>query len=308
MRKALIVLLLLLCLAPAAFAGEAKPGKEMPADNEFLGVKVQQGDAFVSFAGIENVPAEEVRRLLQTHPEVKKVDLFEALMPQSDMLSLFDDYPEVEFGFTIRFAEHVVRTDQTAFSTLHSKYDQPHNTEQLSVLRMCRHLKALDIGHNAVDNVDFLYQLPDIRILIIALNRIEDITPVGSLKDLEYLEMFTNRIHDLTPLLQCKKLKDLNIGFNRIEDLEPLYHMPQLERLWMYSYRFINQDSTTPEIRQRLKEALPKCEFEFSHYPTLEGWREHPRYFVMYDIFKTGVWRDWDDPAPQGEGTAHDAK
>lgn len=281
---------------------KAFPDTSIVWEDEFLGVKVKTGDTHVRFDGMENVPADEVRRLLELYPDVNKVDMFEARLPQSDMLSLFDEFPKVDLGFTIRFAEHVVRTDQTAFSTLHSKYDQPHTTEQISVLRMCRHLKALDIGHNAVDNVDFLYQLPNIRILIIALNRIEDLTPVGSLKDLEYLEMFTNRIRDLTPLLACKKLKDLNIGFNRIEDLEPLYHMPQLERLWMYSYRYINQDSTTPEIRQRLREALPKCEFEFSHYPTLEGWREHPRYFVMYDIFKTGVWRDWNDPAPAEEG------
>lgn len=263
------------------------------------GVKVEEGARQADFKGVEEARPADIERLLRAHPTLEKIALFEARLTTEQQLALFEAYRAVDFGFTVRIAEHTVRTDATAFSTLHSKRSKQHTSQQLSALRMCRHLKALDIGHNAVTDISFLYDLPEIRILIIALNRIEDITPLASLKYLEYLEMFSNRISDISPLAGLRHLKDLNIGFNRIEDLTPLYGLSQLERLWMYSFRRRGHDDTTPEIREKLKKRLVMCEFEFEHYPTLEGWREHPRYFVMADIFKTGVFRPW-----EGKGEA----
>ena len=276
---------------------EGSPQVRIVWQNELHGVTVRTGDTYADFGGIKSIDLTAMHNLLGWYPELEKVDMFEARMPLADMAFLFDAHRQIDLGFTLRISEHVVRTDVTAFSTLHSKRDPRHNTAQLSNLRMCRHLRALDIGHNSVDNVDWLYDLPELRILIIALNKITDLTPVGSLEHLEYLETFTNKITDISPLLNCKKLLDLNIGFNRIEDISPLYEMHQLERLWMYSFRHINVDGTTPEIRAKLKEALPNCEFNFHNYPTLAGWREHPRYFTMYDIFQTNVWRPWDEAA-----------
>lgn len=269
--------------------------------NVLYGVTVGENDEKAVFEGVEEIDPAAIHRLIKAHPSLKKIDLYEAKLTTEQQLELFNAYREIDFGFTLRIAEHVVRTDATAFSTLHNKRSITHDAKQLSALRMCRHLRALDIGHNAVDNVDWLYDLPDIRILIIALNRIKDITPVGSLQYLEYLEMFTNQVQDISALKNCKHLLDLNICFNRIEDISPVYELPQLERLWMYSFRYRNQDTTTPELREKLRARLPFCTFEFSHYPTLSGWREHPRYFTLDDIFKTGVWRPWDDQRPSCE-------
>ncbi len=278
------------------------PSLSVLAEDNYYGVTVKEGDTFVDFSGITDIQPEVVRQMLAAYPTIEKIDMYEAKLSTQEMLSLFDEYRQVDFGFTIKISEHTIRTDATAFSTLHSKYDPRHTTEELMPLRMCRHLKALDIGHNSVDNVDWLVDLPNIRILIIALNKITDISVLSNLKDLEYLEMFTNKIVDISPLLECKKLLDLNIGFNRIEDISPLYEMHQLERLWMYSYRYVNQDTTTPEIRQKLKEALPNCQFNFHNYPTLAGWREHQRYYVLYEVFKTGVWLPWDAEVPIVKG------
>lgn len=284
------LLLALTLLFPAALAA--------PAETAYYGVPLQEGVTFVDFTGITDIDPAQVRDMLAKYPTITKIDMYEARLSTQDMLSLFEEFRQVDFGFTLKIAEHTIRTDVTAFSTLHSKYDPRHNTQQLSALRMCRHLKALDIGHNEVDNIDWLADLPNIRILIIALNKITDISVLSNLKDLEYLEMFTNKIVDISPLLACEKLLDLNIGFNRIEDISPLYEMKQLERLWMYSHRYINQDTTTPEIRQALKDALPNCQFNFHNYPTLAGWREHQRYYVLYEVFKKGVWLPWDAQVP----------
>lgn len=268
------------------------------------GVTVGEDDETAVFAQVKAVDPALIRRLIAAHPSLKKIDLYEAQLTTAQQLELFDAFREVDFGFTLRIAEHVVRTDATAFSTLHSKRSPTHNSRQLSALRMCRHLRALDIGHNIVDDISWLYDLPDLRILIIALNRIEDITPVGSLRYLEYLEMFNNRISDISPISQCKHLLDLNLGFNQIGDISPVYGLPRLERLWMYSFQRRNQDTTTPEMRETLRTRLPLCTFDFSHYPTLEGWRKHPRYFTMHEIFQTGVWRPWEGQSAACEDSA----
>jgi Leucine-rich repeat (LRR) protein len=71
-------------------------------------------------------------------------------------------------------------------------------------LKYLKNLKYLDVGHNAIDDLSFLYDLPELRILIVADNYvtdyITDLTPIASLKHLQYLEVFTNNITDLSPL------------------------------------------------------------------------------------------------------------
>lgn len=289
LKRCLLLTLALMMLLPAARAAD------------YYGVTVKDTDTTVRFPGLTEADPQVILDMLSKHPNINKVELFDAKLSNRQMLDLFYARRDVDFGFTIRWEDHVVRTDATAFSTLHSKYKPTHDTEQISMLRMCRHLEALDFGHNAVDNIDFLYDLPKLKILIIALNRIEDITPVGSLKDLEYLEMFRNRIRDLSPLVGLSKLKDLNIGYNAIRDLSPLMQMPQLERLWMFAYDYVQKDTLSKEFKQQLKTALPNCQFNFTHAPTLEGWREHPRYFVLADIFKTGVYRPFEEGTTDGK-------
>ena len=97
--------------------------------------------------------------------------------------------------------------DQTAFSTLHGDPSDPvHSENDFSILKYCKNLMALDVGHNIIRDVSFLYDLPKLRVLILACNCITDITPVGSLKDLEYLEIFWNQIGDISPLTgRCMK-------------------------------------------------------------------------------------------------------
>ena len=154
-------------------------------------------------------------------------------------------FPEVEFGWTMvimpcsnklhpeRKKYHTVRTDDTAFSTLHNKYCTGHTDVDFSVLRYCRNLQALDIGHNKVTDISFLYDLPHLKVLILALNNISDITPIGSLKELEYLEIFRNYITDISPLANCENLVDLNLCNNTIRDYTPLMGLTKLRRLWI---------------------------------------------------------------------------
>ena len=236
---------------------------------------------------------------LEQFPNLKKVDMFNTPVRRSQIETMTAKFPEVEFGWTMQFAEHTVRTDVTAYSTLHWSKDQKHGNADISLVRYCKNLKALDIGHNAVTDLSFLYDLPDLRVLIIACNRVKDITPIGSLKRLEYLELFTNEIEDITPLTGLTNLMDLNIAFNYIQDISPILTLKNLKRLWagdMECLKWAEEQQFLSYQRDRLE----AWNF-WTDIPTLYGWRGdedgkigHPRYEIIKAMFKEGVYYDFD--------------
>ena len=224
---------------------------------------------------------------LNQFPNLKQVDMFSTRIYPASIDKLIEAFPHVAFGWTMRIGDHWVRTDQTAFSTLHGNSDPQHTEEDFRYLKYCRNLLALDIGHNAVKDTSFLYDLPNLKILILACNQIEDITPVGSLTQLQYLELFKNEINDVSTLSSCTELLDLNICFNRISDWSALQSLNKLERLWLYnSNNWSDNDPIPSDTIAALKAALPNCQIDSTSYSTLGGWRDHKRYYVVYNMFK----------------------
>ena len=131
--------------------------------------------------------------------------------------------------------------------------------------------------------------------LIITCNKITDISPLANLQQLEYLELFKNQITDMRPLAGLTNLLDLNICHNKTDDLTPLYSLKGLERLWIYnSNNYAASDPIPKEVVAHLKATHPGCHIDHTHYSTLGGWREHPRYFVIFDIFKNSVYQPFE--------------
>ncbi|MBR6669010.1 MAG: leucine-rich repeat domain-containing protein [Clostridia bacterium] len=286
MKKLLAALLILLCLLMAGLALAEEPqtatymGKftaDINAEYIDLGkVRVEDYDAFIVF--------------LRKFPNLKKVDMFSTNIYPKNIDRLAEAFPNIEFGWTMRIGDHWVRTDATAFSTLHNNRSPQHTEQQFKYLKYCKNLLALDIGHNAVTDLSFLYDLPNLRVLILACNiNLKDITPVGSLKNLEYLELFKNDINDISCLANCTNLIDLNICFNRIKDWTPLHGLHKLERLWLYnSNNWSDQYPVDKQVVADLRTALPNCHVDSTSYSTLGGWREHDRYYVIFHMFKYG--------------------
>ena len=223
-------------------------------------------------------------------PRLKRVTMWNTNTYRANIDHLTERWPQVQFDCTLCFAEHKVRTDATAFSTLHSTSSKTHSAKDISIVTYCKNLKALDFGHNGVDDLSFLYQLPELRVLICGINRVTDITPIASLEHLEYLEMFTNSVTDISPLTRLTHLMDLNISYNLIEDLTPLTQMPWLKRLWMYRSTNRYSSAALPEETQAwLRKALPNTEINFINNPTAGGWRDdHPHYLVIREMFRNG--------------------
>lgn len=277
MKKALLLLLVL--LMPLCALGE---GLGLDAD---LSAEVLDFDA----AGIQVTDAQALAALIDQMPNLREVRMYDSQLSRKDMEWLFDAYPDVFFGWTIRFSIHTVRTDATAFSTLHysqltNKRDSYHKSDELSVLRMCTKLKALDMGHNKLTDLSFLEGLTELRVLILCPNyAVTDLTPVASLPHLEYLEVFSTNTKDVSALANLKNLRDLNLACSdRLKDISPLYDLPNLERFWC------GKTPVPKEQQAMMEQTHPGCAFDWVNLPTRGGWREHPRYDVIVEMFKRG--------------------
>lgn len=291
--KRIVCFFLLLFFIPSAGAEIVFGGLSFPEDAAFIDLGscvVTDFDAFEAF--------------LDRFPALSRVDMWDTPMTRDLCDRLAARYPAVTWGWTLvirgKDHQHLVRTDDTSFSTLHNKNSAGHNAEDFQILKYCWNLMALDIGHNRVDNLDWLSAFPNLRVLIVACNRISDISPLASLKDLEYAELFRNEIRDITPLRSLTHLMDLNLGFNRIDDLSVLKEMPFLKRLWLYSCRYVNKEPPRDVVKD-LQAALPDTYIDYTHYPTNGRWRylangqPDPHYRVILEIFG----RDHQHPAHQ---------
>lgn len=292
-RYIALVLAAVLALSAGPFASPAE------ADSALSGVRLDPNMEILDLdaAGVRDVDLEELAALIDALPALKEVRLFDASLSTEDQEWLFDRYyPKIFFGFTVRIGPHAIRTDQTAFSTLHysspTKDDPRHTSEELFALRMCTRLRALDIGHNYLTDLNFLNWLPDIEVLIISPNYgLEDIGPIANCKKLVYLECFNTPITDLSPLAGCTELRDLNLTRDGlITDITPIIGLPKLERVWWgYMFKF------PPAQRKEMRAKHKGCRFSTVYDPTSGGWRHHKHFKELFDFFRTGVYVPFSD-------------
>ena len=237
-------------------------------------------DALPRKVGVKNLTA-----ALKALPKLTRVTMYDYRFSVKEMEGVLAAFPDITFDWTVRVGNYLVRTDATAFSTLKGRQDPRYTAKQLEPLKYCTKLEALDFGHNNVNDLSFLSYWPHLKRLIIIDSKypVTDLSPLAELHELEYVELFMQDITDLTPLANKPNLLDLNLCHNNVTDLTPLYSNTNLERLWI-SY---NKNLTEEEVAA-FKQAVPGCQVETVEYQsTGAGWREHPRYFVLVESFKT---------------------
>ena len=283
-RKGLWVCLAILLLCPVfALADAVYEGKTYPESAEYIDL----GDQVVTdFDGLI--------AFLEQMPSLRRVDMWATRMDREHCDLLASRFPDIRWGWTMVLKgtdhEHLIRTDYTSWSTLHNNTSTQHTGEDFGILKYCWNLMALDVGHNNVTSLDFLYDLPDLRVLIIACNHVTDITPIASLKNLEYAELFKNDIQDLSPLAGLPHLLDLNICFNHVEDYAPLKSLTTLKRLWMFASQKYNVQPDRADVDD-LAAALPDTQIDSTHYSTAGTWRlisdtrRHPHYDAIVRMF-----------------------
>jgi len=235
------------------------------------------------------VTEKELRALLSLMPQLKKLDTSAHGELSNDIMpDIVDANPQIEFSWVIKlpYGHHLVST-YTAWSTLNKAFPPGRFSERsCEILKYAPGLRALDLGHNRVNDISFLKYLPELRLLILADNNVHDLTPISQLKHLQYCELFMNYYSDLSPLSACTELLDLNVAFSSVTSLDGLDGCTKLERLWAPKIQQLD-----PESIERFREKHPDCELKFnSAGSTGDGWRQHWRYLHYKDLFKTHVW------------------
>ena len=298
MRKWIACLFCFFLLAGAALADPVSFGTvSFDSEAEYIDLGEQQvgerqWSQFVDF--------------LKQFPNLKKVDMFATQVSEAQVNKLVGALPDVEFGWTLQLMKyknkHIVRSDATAFSTLHGVCPN-HRSEEFALLRYCTGMLALDLGHNNLTDLSFLRNMPHLRVLILGENqKLKNIDELAGLPDLEYLELFTCGIRDISPLTKLPRLMDLNLANNVVKDWRPLKEMKQLKRLWISD---MGEHALSKAEKQELEEALPDTVIMYTGKPTDNGWRtipgtktNDPHYDVIYEIFHTGVYIPFEESAP----------
>lgn len=253
--------------------------------------------AYVDVGSYKFDSREEVAEFIESRPALKRLDMYASRLPSGAWEYLADRFPGIAFGWTITLVEkHTIRTDATAFATNHNNQSKTHGSEDFAMLRFCRNLMALDLSHNEIIDLSFLKPLTKLRVLLLGDNDITDLEPIAALENLEYLELFKNHIEDVTPLMDLWHLLDVNLAFNNIRDLFPLAKPPNIQRLWIYnSNNYSSKQPLSEAMVAELQEAMYGTQINSTSYSTLGGWREHPRYYVVFNMLHGALkWLPWD--------------
>ena len=174
------------------------------------------------------------------------------------MAKLRDDFPDKEIVWRVFFGPFSCMTD---VETIWASCDLRNET--CDALKYCTKVKNLDIGHNAMTRLDFLYDMPDMELLIISCSDFDDITPVSSLKKLKIFEAYECHLYDLSPLEDLTSLEYVNIGLNnQLTDFSPLYGLYNLKVLRANS--IYNYDFDYNAEEQKIAEMYPNCDVDFS--------------------------------------------
>ena len=237
-----------------------------------------------------DVTYEEVNKIIPLFNNLKKLDLSNTKLTNEECNQFRIDYPNIETNWIVHLGRWSLRTDDVAFSVLIKYFDYvPMTSDDIEVLKYCTKLKALDLGHQNITDISVIGDyLPELRILILADNKITDISPISKLKHLHYLELFINPVSDISPLKENKELVDLNLAnlFN-VKDITPILDLPLLERLW------VNNMGIGYSGIQTLMNTYPDVLMATTgNQSTHQGWRSHPRYFQMIDMFYNNYYGD----------------
>lgn len=241
-------------------------------------------------------------------PELKTVDL-RSCEPEIGLMDrLYEDYPDVEFLWRFTFGQEghkqwTVSSDCSCFSSLWTGSEAYRYTEEdyYPLLRFCRHLRALDLGHSDIGDVSLIGQLRELQVLILADNpRITDISPLENLHELMYLELFLCcDIEDFSCLFSMPKMMDLNLSYCRnLEDVSFIDSMPDFRSGW-----FRNSKVTWAMVKPYQDSRGQELRFVVGSPADLSsiygGWRDTERSRAIRKAFlhwkEVEEFRSWDD-------------
>lgn len=237
----------------------------------------------IDLSGTEITDIDELRLFISLFQNLKEIVMCDCGIDDETMASIRGEFPDISVVWMLHMGIWSFRTDAVAFSVLVRFPSQCKiiGSDDLEVLKYTTNLQALDVGHQKITDITPIVKYaPGLRLLILADNNISDISPLAELKHLHYLEFFVNKIHDISALAECKELVDLNISYNSLFSIYPITNLPMLERLWL-------EHTGIPEEQvEMLREIYPNTQIVSVGEGSVDaGWRVHPRYDAMINMF-----------------------
>lgn len=104
----------------------------------------------------------------------------------------------------------------------------------LEVLKKFKNLEYLDLSSNAINDLNFIGCLSDVKTLsqlILAYNNISDISILKNFTALQELYLQHNLVEDIRPLGKLKYLKRIALNENRLTDISSLSKLLNLETI-----------------------------------------------------------------------------
>ncbi len=260
------------------------PGVRFLWEVDILGAGYDSGTEDLDLSGSDGLTLDDVRRVIPLFCDLKRLDLSDCGFENEELGALREEFPATKIVWRLYMGKWSLKTDAVAFSVLIYNYNYTAlKSSDIEVLKYCTDLQALDLGHQRLTDLSVIGDcLTELRILILADNTVSDLTPLANLKHLHYLELFVNpKLTDLSPLGACKEMVDLNIShLYTVTDISALLDFPILERLWIENTGVSGADI------QRLKDAYPDATVTVNGWGSVDqGWRTHPRYYAMIDMF-----------------------
>ena len=252
---------------------EACPEAVVSYKFNFMGQSLNTADDSLNFSHVEmNDQGAAVREILPMMKNCKVLDMDFCGVSNENMAKIREDFPDIKVIWRIWFGENYsVRTDVERILASKPSKGGVIDDSQIGVLKYCTDLKYLDIGHNeCITDLSFLYNTPNMEVMVLAMNPITDISPIASCPKLEYLELNTTSVSDLSPLSELKELRHLNLGnCPNVSDISPLYGLTELERLWLGCIDPVPEDQVS-----KMQECAPDCLIDtITVDPTAGAWR-----------------------------------
>ena len=262
------------------------PNVDFIWDFILCGVTVNSNDVEIDLSDIQMESVDEVEQSLKYFNRLEKVVMCKCGISNEDMDALWKRNPEVRFVWSVLFGSARVRTDTIDFMPWKLGYTRngkgPMNDHDARNLKYLVDVVVMDLGHNSIHDLSFLYNMPNMEYFMMCECYATDITPLASLKKLKYFEMFENRVMDLSPLAECTALEDVNLCYNPFQDITPLLGL-NLKNIWISGW-MLPKDQL-----ELLHEAFPNATIvDNSPRSTGAGWRDLPNYFAQRDLL--GLW------------------
>lgn len=260
---------------------EARPDCEVLWNYEFEGVSYPNTTTELKvneLAGLEDalryLPALTYVDVIDTPATVEDLDRYSAIRPEAEWYwsFIFDGFP--------------IRTDIRCYSSLRDiDYHRFTDEELYPMLKYCKHLKALDLGHNDVRDLTLIGQLEELEVLILADNpNLVDASPLANLKNLIYLEFFMNHaVEDFSFLNELTKMKDLNLCYcDYATDMDFLANMPDI------TFVMVKYSGISRETVDYWQEQCPDTNFVYydgNIHSCDSGWRDTERNHLIRYAF-----------------------